>query len=515
MEKFNFYKENPSEKKINNIENISNDPSRIMEKKEKREFMQYNKTQYKFFCEESNRLQEELKKTEDSHERDSIQKDLYYVRFRRAQESLFEDYMSDDFDEELFNDELEDVRNKELKYLQKKYPCSENESDLNKSNFYNIITEEIIKPQGLDERNIEFRKKIDPIIDYKESMKIDPSNNMVFILEDEIIGAKKYNKDNYLNKFRDDLEMNKAIAKITKENEEFMSNLDANISNKKTNNKIWHKFYDKFGEDFSEDISELKELGHIPWITLAEDEFSGETAKDWLLVESDLYANLTDGTKKLNLNELKEFEKKLNEFNKKYNLETLSRVENNTIISGFDKGNQNQETSEYKGLTEEEIENSKKFLETLNISNGRNKEENEELEIPMFDDYDKRAEFFIKNFKDLSESEFKFFKEKINPTVENDMKKFIIESIKYDIKLHDINERTKNSTIYGNVHSIDSMGLALYIQRLIAFKSGKILDIDDVRRLSFRQVARDYLNITKLPEGFDRVYSDRVPDRKI
>jgi hypothetical protein len=259
MEKFNFYKENPSEKKINNIENISNDPSRIMEKKEKREFMQYNKTQYKFFCEESNRLQEELKKTEDSHERDSIQKDLYYVRFRRAQESLFEDYMSDDFDEELFNDELEDVRNKELKYLQEKYPCSENESDLNKSNFYNIITEEIIKPQGLDERNIEFRKKIDPIIDYKESMKIDPSNNMVFILEDEIIGAKKYNKDNYLNKFRDDLEMNKAIAKITKENEEFMSNLDANISNKKTNNKIWHKFYDKFGEDFSEDISELKD----------------------------------------------------------------------------------------------------------------------------------------------------------------------------------------------------------------------------------------------------------------
>lgn len=331
MEKFNFYQEPSPEKKKNNTENISNDPSRIMERKEKREFMQYNKTQYKFFCEETKRLQEELEKTEDSSERDSIQKELYYARFRRSQESLFQDYMAEDFDEELFEEELESVRKKELKYLRKTYPHSEDENvdPTSRNNFNSIITDEIVKPQGLDEKSVEFRKKINPIIEDREAKKLDPNNDMTTLLEDIIIEAKKYNKDNYLNKFRDDLELSKTIAKITKENEQFMFTLNANISQTKTDSAMWNKFYDKFGEDFSESMSNLKELkySHIPWIIHAEDELSAETAKGWLFSESDLYTGFSEGTEKLDLKDLKEVEKELSKFNKKYNLENLSLID--------------------------------------------------------------------------------------------------------------------------------------------------------------------------------------------
>lgn len=536
---------NSSEKEINNLENITSDPSRAIEKKEKREYLQHNKTQFKFFSEETKRLREEIKNTEGSSEIESLRKELDYAVFRRSQESLFEDYLSDDFDEEMFNDELEDVRKNELKYLKRQNSGSENESDISMSNFYNMITEEVTGFEGINENDSKFREKINPFIDQLVAKKDGPSNWTHLELEDKIIGAKKYNKDNYLNKFKKDLELSKNISKVTKENEEFMSIFDGHISGGGQNigSEAWNEFHEKFGDTFLDDLSNLDEKGtsQLPWIALAEDQFSGETAKGWLDSESSLFTDLTADTKNDNFDDVAIFKKRLQDFNKKYNFDTLSRAKGGTVVSAFSSNDQRQEKvsnssdfsseekeavknwdtvsipvtekkSEYKGLTREEIEESKKFLETINVSGSKEKKDN--LEIPIFNDYDERAEFYRENIEKLAESKFEYFKETINPTIENNMKDYILESIRFEIDSKNKNENMKGKTFSGNINSL-GIGIGSYIQRLIALKSGKVLDIVDIQKLSIRQVARDYLNVTELPKGFNETYSDRIPDREI
>ncbi|MDA3802358.1 MAG: hypothetical protein PF488_00455 [Patescibacteria group bacterium] len=485
-----------------------------MERKEKREYLRHNKTQFQFFWKESKRLQEEIEKIKDSSIIDNLREDLEYVRFRKDQESLFEDYLSDDFDEEIFKDELEGVRKKEIKYLQRKFSESENSSYISINNLCEVITQEISENEGLNKNDLKFKEKINPIV----VDIIKRGNWKQSTLEDIITGAEKYNKDNYFDKFHDDLEMSKTISRITKENEEFMSMFNGHISGSSNLNisgidsEMFNQFYEKFGDDFVNDLSSLEEKGtsYIPWIVNAEDQFSGESAQGWLMNESDLYSNLTDGTDTTQFNDLNILEKRLKEFNKKYNINTLSHIENTISFSELNKNKFEKNSSEYKGLTTEEIEKGKKWLETINISDSKKEEKNRSLEIPVFNNWDERAVFFRENFKELSEASLDVFKEKINPVIETSMKEFIIESIKYEIT-----HRIEGRTFSGNVHSIDAVGMSGYIQRLIALKTGKVLDIDDVRRLSFRQVARDYLNITNLPEGFDNVFSDRIPEKEI
>lgn len=545
MEQHNSKTENSSEKDVNNLENITDDPSRVMERKEKREYLQHNKTQFKFFSAETKRLREEIRNTEDSREIESLRKELDYAVFRRSQESLFEDYLSDDFDEEMFSDQLEDVRKNELKYLQRLYPESVENSDFN--NFNNAIIHQVSRPEGINENDTEFRKKINTFAD-----EVVGKGNWTHLeLEDLIVGAKKYNKENYLDKFQSDFMMSKNIAEITKENLEFMSVFDGHIYGDSSlgisgiDSEIWNTFYEKYGDNFVDDLFNLNEKGasQLPWIIMAEDQFSAETAKGWLDRESDLYSDILTGTKNSNSDDIAILKQRLQDFNRKYNFDTLSLVENKANVSEFPTENQFKEQgvevsnltseeereavkkwetvripitekkSEYTGLTDEEIEEGRKFIETVNVSGGR-KEEEKGLEIPHFSDYDEKAEFYKENIEKLAESKFAYFKENMNPSIENNMKDFILESIKFEIETKNKNENMKGKTFSGNINSL-GIGIGSYIQRLIALKSGKVLDIVDVQKLSIRQVARDYLNITELPEGFNEAYSDRIPDREI
>lgn len=125
MEKYHQNKENHSEKETDSFENLSDDPSRVMERKEKREYLRNNKDQIKFFSKESRRLIKEAQQEEDPDRRSELIKERDYVRFRRDQEVLFEDYLSDDFDKEFFADQLDDLREKEIKFLTKKYEYTE------------------------------------------------------------------------------------------------------------------------------------------------------------------------------------------------------------------------------------------------------------------------------------------------------------------------------------------------------------------------------------------------------